>query len=313
VQYRRLGRTELQVSALGLGSGGRSRLGQTDGSGQAEIDAIVERALALGVNVIDTAPAYARSEELLGGALAGVDRGSYVLCTKFNPVVDEVVQPIGALRASLETSLSRLRADQVDVLYLHGVHPDWLDAVTERFLPELEQARSDGLVKFIGITESFQYDYEHQTLRKAIPLGAFDVVMVGHNLLSPSPADHVFPMAADGDVGVVIMCAVRGVLLDPERVRAVVREWKDEGLLPTASVPDEDPLGSVLQQYANDVTSAAYRFAADHSAVGTVLTGTGNVGHLEKNAAAIAEGPLPHDIVEKLYQVFGPVSRSAAY
>src|SRR5436305_8281368 len=83
MQYRRLGRTGLQVSVIGLGTGGPSMLGQRSGVAQGEAERTVRHALDLGINLIDTAADYQGSEAILGAALAGVPRGSYVLCTKF--------------------------------------------------------------------------------------------------------------------------------------------------------------------------------------------------------------------------------------
>src|SRR5690348_1402885 len=123
MEYRRLGRTGLEVSVLGLGSGGASRLGQRYHLAADEIAALVRHALASGVTMIDTAPGYGESETLLGQALGGVPRASYVLCTKFRPTTADQLRPTGELRASLGASLTALHTDYVDVLYLHGVAP----------------------------------------------------------------------------------------------------------------------------------------------------------------------------------------------
>lgn len=298
---------------MGLGSGGRSQLGQAHGLGQREITAIVRRALDLGVNLIDTAAAYGRSEELLGHALAGVPRDRYILCTKFWPVKDDVLEPTEAFRASLERSLCLLNTDSVDVMYLHGIAPDWLQRVMDRFYEPLVQAQRDGLVRFLGITEAFQTDHEHRTLQTVLPRGSFDVVMVGYNVLSPAPARHVFPLAQAADAGVVVMCAIRGVLLRPERIRVVVAEWKGEGLLARDAVPDDEPLGWLVGPWADSVPSAAYKFAAAHPAVSCVLTGTGRLAHLEQNVETILGTPLPPEVVERAIDVFGPVSRNASF
>jgi L-galactose dehydrogenase len=313
VEYRRLGRTNLRVSLLGLGSGGRSKLGQTHGMEQAEITPIVRRALDLGVNVIDTSPEYGDSEALLGNALAGVPRDSYVMCTKFWPVKNDAVRSAAELRESFEGSLRRLQTGYVDVMYLHGVPPGWLERVLEELLPPLQQLQQDGKARFLGVTETFATDHEHLMLRTVLPRGIFDVAMVGYNVLSPVPAHHVFPLAEAHDVGIVVMCAVRGVLLRPERIREVVGEWKDEGLLPRDAVPDDEPLGWLLGPWADSVPAAAYKFAADHPAVSTVLTGTGRIAHLEANAEAILGMRLPPEIVERAISVFGPVSRNASF
>lgn len=315
MQYRRLGRTNLQVSLMGLGSGGRSQLGQAHGLAQAEITPIVRRAFELGVNIVDTAPAYGDSETLLGNALAGVPRESYILCTKMMPhhTKDGVVRPAADLRASIENSLRQLQTDYLDVFYLHGVPPELLSEVMDQFHDPLVQAQRDGLVRFLGITETFATDHEHLTLSTVIPQGLFDVVMVGYNVLSPAPAQHVLPLAQEHDIGVVIMCAVRGVLLSNERIREVVGEWKDEGLLPGDAVPDDTPLGWLTGPWAHSVPAAAYKFAVDHPAVGTVLTGTGRMAHLEANAEAILGARLPPELVDRAIRTFGPVSRNASF
>lgn len=82
MEYRRLGRTNLDVSLLGLGSGGPSQLGQRSGVPESEVYTLVDTALGLGINLIDTAAAYRESEAILGRALKGKPRESYVVCTK---------------------------------------------------------------------------------------------------------------------------------------------------------------------------------------------------------------------------------------
>lgn len=313
MEYRRLGRTNLRVSVLGLGSGGKSQLGQAHGMAQDQITPIVRRALDLGVNIIDTSPDYADSEALLGNALADVPRDSYVMCTKFWPVRNDTVRPASAFLESFENSLKRLRTDYVDVMYLHGVPPSHLEQVLEELLPPLQQIQREGKVRFLGVTEQFGTDHAHAMAQAALPRGIFDVAMIGYNVLSAAPARNVLPLAQQHDVGVVIMCAVRGVLLSLDRIRAVVGEWKAEGLLPQDAVPDDEPLGWLVGPWADSVPAAAYKFAADHPAVGTVLTGTGRVAHLEANAEAILGSKLPPEIVQRVIDTFGPVSRNASF
>jgi aryl-alcohol dehydrogenase-like predicted oxidoreductase len=280
---------------------------------QSEITPIVRRALDLGVNIIDTAPGYGESEELLGNALDGVPRDSYVMCTKFWPVRNEKLFTAADLHASVERSLKRLKTDTLDVLYLHGVAPRWVEQSLEALYPAMQDLQQAGKVRFLGITETFADDEKHETLQAVLPRNLFDVVMVGYNVLSAAPALHVLPLAQQHDVGVVIMCAVRGVLLSQQRIREVVGEWMDAGDLPRDAVPADDPLGWVLGPWADTIPTAAYKFAADSAAVGTVLTGTGRVAHLEANAEAILGGKLPPEIVERLIRTFGPVSRNASF
>jgi aryl-alcohol dehydrogenase-like predicted oxidoreductase len=310
MQYRRLGRTGLEVSVLGLGSGGASRLGQRYHLAAHEIAAIVRHALAEGVTLIDTAPGYGQSETVLGQALGGVPRASYVLCTKFRPTAGDALRPAGELRASLRASLAALRTDHIDVFYLHGVAPASYRAVRERFLPELEAVRAAGLVRHIGITEQYGEDHRHETLIRAVDDGGFEVIMVGLNLLSPAAVRSVLPRAGARGLGIVVMCAVRSILSDRQAVQAIVRGWQDQGLLAPGTVPADAPLDWLLDEHIRQITDAAYKFAAAQPGVSSVLTGTGNSAHLDANLRAILGSPLPPDRVRRVLEVFGPVQRN---
>jgi aryl-alcohol dehydrogenase-like predicted oxidoreductase len=310
MDYRRLGRTNLRVSVVGLGTGGASKLGQAHGLEQSAVTALVRRALELGINMIDTSPLYDDSEALLGVALAGVPRDSYLLATKIWPNRSGDLQTPAELRASVEGSLRRLGTDYLDVFYLHGLQPEQWGPVVEAWQPTLEQLKREGLIRFLGVTEAFSSDHEHATMRAILPLELVDVAMVGYNLLSPAPAMHVLPLAEANEVGMAVMCAVRGALLHPERIREIIQGWKREGLLAADAVPDDKPLGWLLGPWADTIHAAAYKFAAAHPAVSTVLVGTGRVEHLEANVAAILGPPLPPELVERAQRTFGPVSRN---
>ncbi len=215
MQYRRLGRTNLRVSVLGLGGGGRSRLGVRGDASADDVLRLVHRALDLGINLFDTAADYG-TEELLGAALAGTPRDSIVVSTKFGATTrDGQLKSPSALRSSLDQSLTRLRMDYVDVLYLHGVRADHYTTIRDAFREPLREAEHAGLTHFIGVTESWGLDHAHAMLRSAIPSGVWDVVMPGYNLLSPLTGEHVLPLAAEYDVGTMVMCAVRSVISQP--------------------------------------------------------------------------------------------------
>jgi len=318
MEYRRFGRTGLRVSVMGLGSGGPSQLGQSSGVPEAEAARVVRRALDLGINLIDTAADYRESEAILGRALRGVPRDSYVLCTKFNPVRGRSAQPSdpSALRSeqemvdSIERSLARLQTDYVDLYQLHGVMPEWYEAVRDRFVTVLQRLKEQGKTRFIGITETFAFDHHHETLTRALADDLYDAMMVGYNLLTPMPEEHVLPEAQRRDVGVLVMCAVRRAIARPEQLAALIRELLARGELPPGALPDERPLDWLVRDGVDSVTSAAYKFAAGHPAVSCVLTGTANVHHLEQNVAAVLGAPLPAEDRARLIALFGPIRRN---
>ena|SRR5437762_2932316 len=142
MQYRTLGRTGLNVSLLGLGSGGASRLGQRYNFSGTETERLVRRALDAGVNLIDTAPTYSQSESLLGEALRDVPRDQYVLCTKFQPYDrSDQLHSAGEMCASLQNSLRALRTDFVDVFYAHAVGTGRYAAVRDRFFTRISEGQ----------------------------------------------------------------------------------------------------------------------------------------------------------------------------
>ena len=319
MQYRRFGRTNLQVSVIGIGTGGPSRFGQ--GSGVSEQDAArtLRRALELGINLIDTAANYRGSEDRLGRSLLDVPRDSYVMCTKFSPfrggegaaTTADPLKPEAELRDSLEASLRRLHLDHVDVLQLHGVAPDHYEGVRDRFVPAMRQVQAEGKCRFLGISETFGgRDAKHEMLPKACADDIFDTAMVGYNMLTPLPEQTALAAAQQHDVGVLVMCAVRRAIANPAKLRELVAELKTNGEIPADSLPDTGPFDWLLKDGVESVAAAAYKFAAGHPAVSCVLTGTATLEHLEENVRAILGRPLPAEDRRRLVETFRPVGRN---
>lgn len=311
VPRRHLGRTGLEVPLLGLGSGGPSRLGQDQGATSKSVGDLVSLAMELGANLFDTAPIYGESEVLLGEALSGIERDAYLLSTKFRPLDDEgAVLEESHLDESLERSLRRLKTDHIDLFFLHAVPPPVFDQVWDTFGTALHRAKERGLIRQVGVSEAYVNDHTHQTAIDAIATDAVDVVMVGYNLLSPSARELVLSEAEDRGVGIVVACAIRKVISDPDLLEQVIENWKREGLL-DESIPSHGALDWLLDE-APSVTSAAYRFASQADEVSCVLTGTSSPGHLRQNAAAITEPPLSEPSLERIWRTFGPVGRNVS-
>ena len=301
-----LGRTGLDVTVVGLGCGGHSRLGMANGRDEAHASRIVDAALDLGINFIDTARAYG-TEAAVGKALRG-KRDRVVISTKALPVGASGPLSATDLRTSLEQSLERLGTDYVDVFHLHGVLEDQYAHCVDVMLPELERAREAGKIRFIGITERFGVDTGHAMLARALPDDHFDVIMVGHNLMNPSARRCVFPLTRANDVGTLIMFAVRRALTNPDNARAVIETLIDAHTIDGAAVDRNDPLGFVTTDpRVRSLVEAAYRFCRYEPGAHVILTGTGSVEHLRENVDAILAPPLPDAISARLAQIFGNV------
>jgi L-galactose dehydrogenase len=314
VELTTLGRTGLPVSIAGLGCGGHSRLGLTNGASQDQAVAVVRRALDLGINLIDTARAYG-TEEVVGRALAG-RRDEVIVSTKAMPEVNDHLLSAEELRGSVEKSLKRLRTDHLDLFFVHGVGVQHLEHCRSVLAPELALMRDEGKIRFVAVSEAFARDTTHEALSMALDAGDdwFDVAMVGFNLLNSSARGRLLAATQARGIGVLVMFAVRRALSDPEVCRAVVADLVASGAVDSATVSDgDDPLGFLVHpDGAASVVEAAYRFARHEPGCDVVLTGTGSIDHLEENVRSIAAGPLPDVDLGRLRAMFGTVDSVSA-
>ncbi len=222
---RRLGRTEMRVSPIGLGG---AHLGRVQGEhfDQRQAVATVHRALELGVNLIDTSPMYGPSEEFIGVALreweaAGGNREDLIISSKSGFVERGVMDYSAAwTRRSIERSLTRLGTDYLDVALVHD--PTDLEPVLAPggALEALEEMKAAGLIRAIGL------GVRNQPLhRRAIESGRFDVSLThcDFNLIDGSAADELLPSANAHDVGVLNGAAVMLGLLSGDDPREAAR------------------------------------------------------------------------------------------
>ncbi|MBA3945200.1 MAG: aldo/keto reductase [Herpetosiphonaceae bacterium] len=307
MEYVTLGRTGLRASVLGLGGGGHSRLGQRSGATSAEAMVIVRRALELGINVIDTAEAYG-TETVIGEAMQSIDRESIVLSTK-KSVMDQTRAITAAeLTRGLEASLNRLQTDYVDIYHLHGVRADQYEYAVAELVPAMLRLRDQGKIRFLGITEAFGGDPGHVMLSGAMQDDLWDVIMVGYNILNQSARERVLAAAQRHNTGVLCMFAVRDALSQPAKLQQMVSELVQAGLIDRAAVDLEYPLGFVTDiDDVHSLPEAAYRFCRAEPDIHVVLSGTGNLHHLEENVAAILLPPLPPPVSTRLHDLFARV------
>ncbi|MBI2298591.1 MAG: aldo/keto reductase [Armatimonadetes bacterium] len=191
MQFRILGRTGLQVSEVGFGGalvGIRNYLGEYDPSVADDecrsVDA-VRRALDVGLNFLDTAPAYGHGlgESIYGKAIAG-RRHECILSTKCGPR-----QP-AEIRRSCEESLERLGTDCIDVYQLHGgcYTQDEVTGILERGgLETLEALRTEGKIRYLGFTA----EVGNEAATRLVASGRFDVMQIRYNLFYQDNCDLI--------------------------------------------------------------------------------------------------------------------------
>jgi aryl-alcohol dehydrogenase-like predicted oxidoreductase len=233
-----LGRTGLSVTRLGVG-GAYCRT--VEG---------YRAALDCGVNYVDTARAYqdGKDEEIIGQAIVG-QRDKLVLATK------TLQRDASSARRDLETSLTCLRTDYVDIWQLHHLNTE---AERSRALgpggayEAALKAREEGLIRFIGVT-----GHDWVEIGKAVATGLFDTVLCWYNCAMKEPEQLVFPHALTHGTGVVIMNASR-----------------NEKLFGGPEGPDPADF---------------YRYVLSHEAVHVTLMGLRDVSLFQRIAQALAE------------------------
>lgn len=307
MEYRTLGRTGFRVSALGLGGGGGSRLGQRKGCDANHSIRLVQQALDDGINFIDTAEEYG-TEQIIGEALRPRQRDAVIVSTKKKLSSNGAFITPDELVAGLEQCLQRLGTDYVDIYHLHALSARRYEQARDRLVPTMQRMQRDGKIRAIGVTERFEADPAHDMLQQAVEDDCWDVMMVGFNILNQSPRHRVIEPARQNDVGILDMFAVRNDLRQPEKLRKTVDSLVERGDISPEALDRGDPLGFLTRPGVTDsLTDAAYRFCRDEPGVHVVLCGTGDPRHLRQNVAAIEGPPLPDPVRSQLMTLFAGV------
>jgi len=207
MNYRTLGRSDLLVSEIALGSW----LTYGGGVGRGEAEACLAAALDAGINFIDTANVYAHgaAEAFLGEALARIPRHRYVLATKVYFPMSATDQGLSAaqIEKQLDASLKRLRVDHVDLYQCHRY-----DQATplEETMAALDRAVRQGKTRWLGFSE-----WSPAQIRDALALpGArFVSSQPQYSLLWRQPEAEVFPLCAREGIGQIVWSPLRQGLL----------------------------------------------------------------------------------------------------
>jgi aryl-alcohol dehydrogenase-like predicted oxidoreductase len=202
MNYRQLGNSGVRVSVIGLGA---NRFG-SESVPQTEVNRIIDAALDLGINFIDTSNNYTtgHSEETLGHALKG--RGdNFVLATKFSFPKKDGPNTWGASRyqmmQAVEGSLRRLQTDHIDLYYAHR----WDDTTPiEETLRAFDDLIRSGKVRYIGASAYASWQLAHaNVLAELRGWTAFVVLQSEYNLLDRSVEREVLPYCRAHRVGFV--------------------------------------------------------------------------------------------------------------
>ena len=314
MQYRRFGRTDLQVSAMGFGTWPMSG----DRYGAIEIDEAVkaiQAAIDAGVNCVDTAPAYGGgySETAVARALKG-RRDKVILVTKcgINRKPDQATASRDSSRANLlaevDISLKRLEVDYLDVYLIHW--PDQTVPYEESFAAMDEIVKS-GKARFVGVS-NFTVDQMKECM-KARPI---DVIQVGYHLFDRRMEKEIFPFCAENDIGVMGYGSLAHGLLTgtfSADMTFDAMDWRGGGIYfgqPILKGPNLGTNVKVVNRIKAEVadprgvplTQIALAWVLRNPVVSTALVGSRTPAELANNLAGV-DLTLSDDEVAKIEEI----------
>ena len=292
-ETRRLGRTNLQVTTLGLGTatmgGSRIRITQHEG------EAIVRAAWDAGVRYVDTAPFYGvgAAERRVGDALRDQPRDNWVLSTKvgrllrptadtsgvtadgrFAPMPFEVIYDYSydGIMRSVEDSYQRLGLAKIDILYVHDIgvyqHGEELNAHHFKILRDsgykaLEELKRTGVVSAIGIGVN-----EKAVLIDALGFGDWDAFLLAgrYTLLEQAPLDDLLPMCVARGTSIVVGGPLNSGIL-------AGRDTWNYAKAPQDVVDRVKKIQAVCDAHKVPLPAAALQFPLAHPAVACVIPG----------------------------------------
>ncbi|HTV45670.1 MAG TPA: aldo/keto reductase [Stellaceae bacterium] len=311
-EKRRIGRTSLRVSAVGLGCAtlGGSRIGVS----RAEAEAIVRAAWAAGLRYIDAAPYYGfgQAERCVGDAMRAAPRDAWVLSTKVGRLLrphpaaetgdpDRPAMPFEAvydysydgIMRSFEDSLQRLGLARIDILYVHDIgamqhgvaHPRLMRTLRESGYRALTELRGAGVVQAIGIGVN-----EREVLLEALQWGQWDAFLLAgrYTLLEQAPLDDLLPQCQAAGTSIVIGGPLNSGIL-------AGRDTWNYRAAPPEIVARVAAIGTVCDRHRVPLAAAALQFPLAHPAVAAIIPGPRSVAELHANLELLRH-PIPAEL-----------------
>ncbi|HZN56758.1 MAG TPA: aldo/keto reductase [Planctomycetota bacterium] len=306
MQKRKLGKSELEVSAIGLGCMGMSFSYGPPMDRQAGIS-LIRAAVDRGVTLFDTAEVYGpfTNEELVGEALAPL-RGKVVIATKFGfrpdpkggPRWTELDSRPEHIQEVVEASLQRLRTDCIDLLYQHRVDPQVPIEDVAGAVKELIRA---GKVKHFGLSEAGA-----QTIRRAHAVQPVTAVQSEYSLWWRKPEEEVLPTLEKLGIGFVPFSPLgRGFLTGKIDERTTFDSSDFRNLLPRFS-PDNrkanqalvDRIGRIAQRKQAAPAQIALAWLLAQKPWIVPIPGTTKLHRIDENLGAASVELTPDDLRE---------------
>jgi aryl-alcohol dehydrogenase-like predicted oxidoreductase len=303
MQKRKLGKSGLEVSALGLGCMGMS-MAYGPPADKKEMIALIARAVERGITFFDTAELYGpyTNEELVGEALAPF-RGQVVIATKFGIKLDASGQQVQdsrpeRIRQSIEGSLKRLKVDSIDLYYQHRVDPD---VPIEDVAGAVKNLIQEGKVKYFGLSEAGV-----QTIRRAHAVQPVTAVESEYSLWWRRPEEELLPTLEKLGIGFVPFSPLgKGFLtgkidekttFDKNDFRNIVPRFTPEARKVNQALVDL--LGRIAEKKKATPAQIALAWLLAQKPWIVPIPGTTKLHRLDENIGAVDVELTPEDLLE---------------
>ncbi|WP_049934542.1 aldo/keto reductase [Halalkalicoccus jeotgali] len=317
MEYTTLGTTGLEVSTLCLGcmNFGSDRPWMIDDDEKSR--AVIERALDLGINFLDTANVYSRgeSEEIVGRAIEGYDRSELVLATKVYGEMGEGPNQGGLSRKHIidqcEASLDRLGTDYIDLYQIHR----WDDQTPiEETLSALNHLVEEGLVRYIGASTMMGWQFAKALYESDLnDYERFVSMQPEYSLVDRHEEENLLPVCADQGVGVVPWSPLAGGFLtgkyerdaEPESGRAATDEHTRERFT-EENWAVLDAVREIAAEKDASPAQVSLAWLLHKPVVDAPIIGPRSLDHLDENAGAVSVS-LTDEEIERLEAPKTPV------
>jgi L-galactose dehydrogenase len=299
MQYRRLGKTALNVSVIGFGA---SPLGNVfDDCDEQEGTRSVHAAIDAGINFFDVAPFYGitLAEERLGEALKG-KRDKVILATKCGRYgLRDFDFSYQRILDSADESLARLQTDHVDLMQLHDIEFGTKEQVLNEAIPALYEIKKSGRARYIGIT-GLPVNYLAEIARQV----DIDTILswAHYNLLQDEINKELVPLSKERDLGLMNAAPLLQRILSD----ASIPSWHNA---PAGMQAMQVPLQACCAKYGLKLSDVAIAFATAHPDIASTIIGMCDTVNVSNNIKAL-ETQIPKELLEEIEILVAPVKNS---
>ncbi|WEG11083.1 aldo/keto reductase [Pullulanibacillus sp. KACC 23026] len=296
MDYRKLGKTGLNVSSLSFGA-------SSLGSVFREIDEsegikTVHTAIDQGINLIDVSPYYGltKAETVLGKAIKDIPRDTFYLSTKAGRYGEKEFDfSKKRILSSIEESLSRLQTDYVDILLLHDIEFGSFDQIMEDGIPALQELKKQGKTRFIGVSGLPLMIFD-----KILEKAELDVILsYCHYSLNDNSLLSRLPLLESQNIGIINASPLSMGLLSSRPIA----EWHPAD----QEIRDQcKKAAAFCEEIGADLSKLAIQYSVQNTNIPTTLVSSASVENITKNVKW-ADETIDEELLEMVLDILKPI------